>query len=200
MPSINKKWSIERLGIQDSPQNYVGFSPFIRWGGPLVAKAGEIGLTRKGNTWVFVQAPATIPLAATVTPAVAAFTTDATASQTGSLLTLGAIGTAGVGYRPGEVCDVLGGYNGKIKIDTVNATGGILTAHIDQNYIGPNTQGPKAVGSGYPLSGNFTLSDPAAPWVPVNVTGVMKDQVAVGTLYRCYAPFDPGEFGWIEKI
>lgn len=205
MPSVNKQWSIERLGQEDSPMNFHGWSPFIRWAGPLVAKPGDVAISRRGTVWAFGKANQDIA-APVSTRAVAAFTTDATAAASGSLLTLGAIGTAGAGYRLGETVGVLGpvgahqGQWGRIKVTGVDGTGGITSAILLQNDIGPNTPGPKAVGSGYPVSGSFELEDPAAPWTAVAITNAFEGLIDPGAVYRSFAPFTKGEFGWLEKI
>lgn len=205
MPSVNKQWSIERLGQEDGPMNFHGWSPFIRWSGPLVAKPGDLAVSRRGNIWAFGKANVDI-VAPTWTRATANFVTTGTATAGGSLVSIGAIATNGAGYRLGETVGVLGpvganrGHWGRVKVTGVNAAGGILSAVILQPEIGPNQLGPQAVGAGYPISGVFELEDPAAPFVAVDITNAFDGLIDPGAVYRSFAPFTKGECGWIEKI
>lgn len=196
MPSLNKQWSVERLALEDYPMNFVGFSAFTRWGGPLVAKPGDVAISRRGVDWIFVRAKTAVATP-TFTAGIGTFTVNAS----GELVALTAVATAGAGYNVGEVVPVLGGLNGTLKVKTANAAGGILTAALNQNYISPNTLGPKAVGGGYPAAGgNFTLADPAAPWTTVIVSDAFEGEIDPGAGYKSFAPFDIGEFGWVQKI
>jgi hypothetical protein len=200
MPSVNRQWSQERLGQEDYPVNVVGFSPFQRWAGPLVAKPGDASLSRRGGLWNFVKAGAASAMPAS-TAAVATFTTSG-----GVITALGAIVSGGAGYRLGEKVPVEGiapitGFGGAIKVTGVDAAGSITSAVIYQVDIGPNTPGPQAVGSAYPPSGNFNLAEPAAPFTLVDITNAFEGLTnAAGAAYKSYAPFAQGEFGWIEQV
>lgn len=194
MPSINRKWSEERLGFEDYPMNFVGFSPFIRWGGPLVAKPGDAATSRRGVKWIFGKALASLPTPTSVAAVISLTTVN------GVITAVGAIGTAGTCYRKGEIVPVTGGFGGRLKVTAVNASGGITAAAIAKHLIAPGVYGPEAGGAGYPATGNMTLAAAAAPYSLVDAADLYEGDVQPGTAYRSFAPANIGEFGWFESV
>ncbi len=190
MPSLNKSWSVERLGVEDYPVDIAGFSKFMRSFAPYTAKPGDVRESRRGQTWFFGKAAAAIA-APTETPAVLTLTVDAS-----GFVTATAIGTAGVGYQVGELLipgavQSDGTYRetskGVWKVTTVNATGGITGVQF-VSQSSSFTAGAQAV---MPPAAAFTLCD---------VTDAYNGLMGAGTAYKSYTATDIGEFGWFEKV
>lgn len=190
MPSVNKQWSVERLGPEDYPSFGVhGHSWFIRSLAPYAAKAGDYGITRRGENAFYGKASAAIA-APTATAAVITFTVDA--ANANGLLAVGAIGTAGAGYTAGERVPVLKGAGldaapGWITVTTVNATGGITAATIS------------APGFGY-TAGALTLAAPAMPWTLCGIVDAQAGTIGAGATHKSFAAVDVGEHGWIRMV
>lgn len=190
MPSLNKQWSQERLGVEDFPVDIAGFSKFMRSFAPYTAKPGDVRVSRRGKSWFFGKAAAAIA-APTETPCSLTLTVDANGFVTGQ-----SIGTAGTGYQVGELLipgtmqtdgSYLEAKKGVWKVTTVSAAGGVTGV----SFVSQTSAFTAAATGMMPAAAAFTLCD---------VSDAFNGLVAAGTAYKSYTATDIGEFGWFEKV
>mgnify|MGYP003336809536 CR=1 FL=1 len=188
MSSLNKRFGDgQRFEIKQFATEVGGFSPTWRGFAPQMAQQNLVRRDVNGNPWRFVKATAAVATP-TATPAVVTVTVS-----NGGLASVSAVVTAGTGYVVGEVVPVhfatagLLNGSGALRVATVSATGGILTATIERP------------GFAY-AAGNLNCDPAAFAWTLCTVVPADGTLTAAAGTARSYAPFAINEFGWVLDI